>query len=139
LTRIAYAAMAHWGYPEEGLTLWRNALTITEDLVTRSPVYGAWVDGTLVGFYALSGAGDVRALEHLWVLPARMSSGIGRTLVRHLLTLVRAGGGHGLRIASDPNAEASYLRLGARRVGEVPSTPTGRTLPLLLLDAARAV
>ncbi len=80
-------------------------------------------------------AGDVRALEHLWVLPARMGSGIGRTLVRHLLTLVRARGGHGLRIASDPNAEAFYLRFGARRVGEVPSTPTGRTLPLLLLDA----
>ncbi len=36
----------------------------------------------------------------------------------------------GQRIAPDPDAEAFYLRLGARRVGEVASTSTGRTLPL---------
>ena len=35
-------------------------------------------------------------------------------------------------------AEAFCFCLGARRVGEVASTPTVRTLPLLLLDAARA-
>jgi hypothetical protein len=43
-----------------------------------------------------------------------------------------------LRIASDPFAEGFYRRMGARRVGVVPSTPRGRTLPLLLLDARRA-
>jgi hypothetical protein len=39
-----------------------------------------------------------------------------------------------LWISADPNAERFYTRVGARRVGEVPSTPTGRTLPRLVLD-----
>ena len=36
-----------------------------------------------------------------------------------------------LSIESDPHAEGFYLRLGARRIGEVPSTLPGRVLPLL--------
>ncbi len=45
-----------------------------------------------------------------------------------------ASGGATLRIASDPNAEGFYLKMGARRVGETPSQPEGRALPLLLLE-----
>ena len=38
-----------------------------------------------------------------------------------------------LRIVSDPNAEAFYLRKGAIRAGLVDSLPAGRQLPLLSL------
>jgi hypothetical protein len=64
----------------------------------------------VVGFYALSGSGPVRELEHMWASPGRMGSGVGRAL-------------------------RSCLRMGARVVGEVPSSPHGRTLPLLLRGA----
>ncbi|NIQ29145.1 MAG: GNAT family N-acetyltransferase, partial [Acidobacteria bacterium] len=38
-----------------------------------------------------------------------------------------------LLVQSDPNAEGFYLRLGAERIGEVPSrVQPGRLLPLLL-------
>ena len=136
LTRIAQAAKAHWGYPDELLALWRPALTVTEDFVLRWPAYVAMIEGTPVGFYAVTGADETRELEHLWVLPEWMLLGVGSALLRHASRTVLADGGMRLRIASDPNAEAFYLDRGARRVGDVPSTPTGRTLPLLVLEIA---
>src|SRR5207302_7733682 len=39
-----------------------------------------------------------------------------------------------LEIASDPNAQGFYRRMGARPVGFVPSRPRGRRLPLLVVD-----
>jgi hypothetical protein len=46
---------------------------------------------------------------------------------------LRAEGVERLRIASDPNALGFYEKMGARRIGDVPATPAGRTLPLLEL------
>jgi hypothetical protein len=41
-------------------------------------------------------------------------------------------------ITADPNAEGFSTRLGARRVGEVPSTPAGRMLPRLEVTVTAA-
>jgi predicted N-acetyltransferase YhbS len=87
----------------------------------------------LVGFYVLSGRAPVLELEHCWVQPARVGRGIGACLVADAAAKARALGATTLRIASDPFAEGFYRRMGARRVGVVPSTPRGRTLPLLQL------
>ena len=69
--------------------------------------------------------------EHMWVRPKEIGSGVGRSLFAHLLEQLHAMGATRLRIASDPHAEGFYRRMGARRVGRVPSTPAGRYLPLL--------
>lgn len=106
--------------------------------VRTHPVFCAVRDGTVVAFYALSRCGDGFELEHLWVDPDHIGSGIGRMLVRHAVETVRATGGRVLTIASDPNAEQFYVRLGARRVGEVASKPDGRRLPLLEVRVTEA-
>jgi len=87
----------------------------------------------VVGFYALSGRAPVMELEHCWVLPARIGRGIGARLLEHASATCRAARASRLSIASDPFAEGFYRRMGARPAGAVPSTPRGRTLPLLLL------
>jgi ribosomal protein S18 acetylase RimI-like enzyme len=134
LTRIAHAAKRHWGYPEGWIALWKDALTVTPQALERQAVYCA-VEGTeLLGFCAVAGGGPTRELEHLWVAPEHMGAGVGRRLLRHALDAIRASGGATLRIASDPNAEGFYLKMGARRIGELPSQPEGRSLPLLLLE-----
>ena len=94
-----------------------------------------------MGFYALSGAAPVMELEHCWVLPARIGRGVGARLLAHATATCRAARASTLRIASDPFAVGFYRALGARPVGTVPSTPRGRTLPLLLLrvDGKRRV
>jgi GNAT superfamily N-acetyltransferase len=113
------------------MRLWKSELTITPEFVADHPVYCAIRRARVVGFYALSGEGATRDLEHMWVDPTHIGSGVGRLLFSHLLGHLRRERVSRLVIASDPNAEGFYGRLGARRVGMVPSRPAGRYLPLL--------
>lgn len=136
LTRVARAAKRHWRYPEAWIRLWRDALTVTPGFVARHPVWCARRGASVLGFYALSGAGATRELEHMWVAPEHMGRGVGTRLLAHAGAVLRAEGTRVLRIASDPYAEGFYLAMGARRVGEVASTPRGRTLPLLMIEVS---
>lgn len=131
LTAIAFAAKGHWGYPEAWLRLWEHELTVTADDIQRHEVFLAEEEGAVVGFYAVSGDARAGELEHMWVDPDSIGRGIGSRLFAHALESAAARGVRHLRIASDPNAEAFYLGMGARRIGSVPSTPEGRRLPLL--------
>jgi GNAT superfamily N-acetyltransferase len=136
LTQVAHAAKRHWGYAESDIVRWRDGLTITPEFIARHAVYRATLAGEAVGFYALTGEGATRVLEHFWIAPAHIGTGIGRMLFAHATERLRAEGVHTVRIESDPNAEGFYVKMGARRVGEVPSTPAGRRLPLLVLALA---
>ena len=133
LTAIAHAAKRHWGYSEELISLWQADLTISPQFIADCPVFCAVRVSEIFGFYALSRQGEVFELEHLWVDPQHMGTGVGTLLFEHAARTVRSMGGSILNIASDPHAEGFYLRMGAIRVGEVPSKPEGRTLPLLTL------
>lgn len=75
-------------------------------------------------------------LDHLWVLPERIGSGIGRSLFEHAVHRASALGAEVLEIESDPNAEGFYRRMGAERIGEnvFEIERQRRTLPLLALD-----
>ncbi len=137
LTRIAHAAKRHWRYPDAWIRLWEQDLTVTPGFVRRHPTWCAVRGGRVVGFWAVSGRGTTRELEHMWVDPRRIGGGIGRALLAHCEDRLRRMGVTRLDIASDPNAEGFYRRLGARRVGEVPARPEGRTLPLLTLAIQR--
>jgi GNAT superfamily N-acetyltransferase len=134
LTRLAHASKRYWRYPEELMLLWKGALTVSEDFIERHPVYCAVQADAIVGFYALDGVGDTRDLGHFWVSPDRIGTGLGTQLFAHALLSLRREGANRLRIASDPHAEGFYRKMGARRAGDVPSTPEGRRLPLLVFD-----
>jgi GNAT superfamily N-acetyltransferase len=139
LTRVAHEAKSHWGYPERWIELWRDDLTIAPEFITGNEVYLAEEDGQVlgcVGLIAGEGDGPVWTLEHFWVRPAAMGRGVGRALFEHARELAKAGGAERLEIDADPNAEPFYLRMGARRVGEVRSEVDGqpRVRPLLQLD-----
>jgi GNAT superfamily N-acetyltransferase len=132
LTRIAYGAKRSWRYPEKLIRLWKGDLTIGPEFLIRHPVYCAARGTRVVGFYAISGTGAERELEHMWVDPQHIGTGVGRVLFTHLLKQLRSLGVRRLRVASDPNAEGFYRAMGCRRVGRVPAKPAGRSLPLLV-------
>ena len=90
LTRIAHAAKRYWGYPERLIRLWKSALTVTPDFIGSEPVYCAVRERQIVGFYALSGSGATRELEHLWVDPDCIGSDVGARLFAHLVRRLRA-------------------------------------------------
>lgn len=136
LTEIAHAAKRHWGYPEEWMARWREALTFTPGFIAENPVYLAERGGAPVGCYALVRDIPTTILEHLWVLPGAMGHGVGRRLFEHAARTAAGFGALRLQIDSDPHATGFYERLGARRIGEVTADMDGvrRALPRLIFD-----
>lgn len=132
LTELALRSKGHWGYDSEFLRDCRLDLTLTPQLIERSPVYVLEEEGRAAGFYSLSGEGADVELLHLFVEPRAIGRGFGRLLFRHAVKEARRLGFERMVIGSDPYALSFYESMGARRVGEVASiVRPGRMLPLL--------
>lgn len=138
LTRIAHRAKRYWGYPEHYISAWRSGLTLSPEFVHKHHVYEAVVGKTPVGFYALVDDGERMELEHFWIDPVCMGSGVGKALLRHAVDIATLHGADAIDICSDPNAERFYEKMGAKRVGRIPSPVAGkeRYLPRLTLEVA---
>jgi GNAT superfamily N-acetyltransferase len=134
LTEIALASKGYWGYPDAWLASWEDELQITPDKIESSLVYKALVQGQVAGFYVLSGAGDLKTIDHLWVKPDYIGHGIGRQLFLHALAQAAEQAARQVEVVSDPNALGFYLKMGAYQVGTSPSSILGRELPILRID-----
>lgn len=132
LSQLAMRSKAHWGYSPAFMAACEAELTFTPGYITNRRVYVAEEDGLVLGFYALASEGDAAELENLFVEPVAIGQGVGRRLWEHAVVAARSQGCQTLFVDSDPSAEAFYRRMGAERVGEVPSgSIPGRMLPRL--------
>jgi N-acetylglutamate synthase-like GNAT family acetyltransferase len=136
LTRIAHEAKRHWGYPEHWLQHWQDELTISPDFIAGNDVYVAEDESGLVGFYALIIRKEKAELDHLWVTPQHIGTGVGKELFLHAMQHAARRRVAEVEISSDPNAEGFYRKMGAHRIGETVSEVDGepRTLPLLIVE-----
>jgi GNAT superfamily N-acetyltransferase len=136
LTQIAHDAKRHWGYPEHWITHWKDELTISPDFVAANQVFVAEDDSQIIGFYALIIRHDKAELDHMWVAPAYIGSGVGKELFIHAMQNAAGSNLQEVTISSDPNAEGFYRKMGAHRVGETVSEIDGqsRALPSLTID-----
>jgi len=142
LTTIAIEAKRYWGYPEHWIKHWEPDLTISSDYIRDHHVYVAEVDGEVRGFYALCLSGDKAddsrkaELDHLWVTPASMGTGIGKELFLDAMERAAALAVRDVEISADPNAAGFYKRMGATQIGEVDSPVNGqsRKLPRLKIE-----
>ena len=133
LTQIALDAKRHWGYPEHWIKHWEADLTITSDFIRDNQVYVAEKDGEIRGFYALCVTGREAELEHMWVTPAAIGTGIGKELFLDAMERAAELNVNAVGISSDPNAAGFYKRMGATQIGEVDAPVDGepRKLPRL--------
>lgn len=131
LTQIALDAKRHWGYPEHWIKHWESDLTISSDFIRDNHVYVADEDGEIRGFYALCVSGDKAELEHLWVTPACIGTGIGKELFLDAMERAAAVDVRDVELTADPNAAGFYERMGAVQIGEAESVIDGqiRKLP----------
>lgn len=136
LTTIAHDAKRHWGYPEHWIKHWQDDLTISPDFVASNQVYVAESEGDLLGFYALIIRHDKAELDHMWVAPAHIGTGVGKELFIHAMQNAARRDISEVAILSDPNAEGFYRKMGAHRNGETVSEIDGqsRILPHLGVD-----
>jgi N-acetylglutamate synthase-like GNAT family acetyltransferase len=136
LTTIAFEAKRYWGYPEHWIRHWESDLTISAEFIRDHHVYVAEVDGEIRGFYALSVSGDKAELEHMWVTPASIGTGIGKELFLDAMEKSAALAVRDVEISADPNAAGFYKRMGATQIGEVDAPIDGqaRKLPRLKIE-----
>lgn len=131
LTAIAFAAKRHWGYPETWIDLWAQELTVDGRYIEANRVLVA-TDGTrILGWCSLAEERGAYWVDYCWVLPEAIGRGTGRALIHEAFRLAAELGASTLKVVADPNAEEFYRKLGFRRVGERPSVPKGRRLPVL--------
>ena len=136
LTAIAHDAKRHWGYPDHWIKHWQDDLTISPEYVASNQVYVAEQEGELLGFYALIIRHDKAELDHMWVAPAHIGTGVGKELFLHAMQRAARENVSEVEIEADPNAEGFYRKMGAYRTGETVSEIDGqsRTLPRLTVD-----
>ena len=136
LTTIALEAKRYWGYPEHWIKHWESDLTISPDFIRDNHVYVAEADGEIRGFYALCVNGDKAELEHMWVTPACIGTGVGKELFLDAMERAAALDVRDVELSADPNAAGFYERMGAKQIGEVESPIDGqvRKLPRLKIE-----
>jgi GNAT superfamily N-acetyltransferase len=135
LTDVCKRAKAHWGYDADFMAASADALTITPAMIARGRVLVAEsAQGEVLGVATavpLEAKGTFD-LGHMFVEPRAIGTGVGRKLFLAIVALIAAEGAKKLVILADPNAEAFYRRMGAKRVGDAPSESIpGRHLPWL--------
>jgi GNAT superfamily N-acetyltransferase len=136
LTQIALEAKRYWGYPEHWIRHWESDLTISSDFIRDNHVYVADDDGEICGFYALCVTGNKAELEHMWVTPDRIGTGIGKVLFLDAIERAAVLNVSEVELTSDPNAAGFYRRMGAMQIGETESATTGRKLPRMKIEPA---
>lgn len=136
LTRLAHDAKRHWGYPDHWIKHWEDALTITPEYIEANQVFVAEDAERILGFYSLVVAEDHAELDHMWVSPEYMGSGVGKALFIHAMRRAKGQNISEVEILSDPHAEDFYKKMGAYRTGESVSEIDGqpRVLPRLTID-----
>ena len=136
LTNMALDAKRYWGYPEHWIKHWESDLTISSDFIHDNHVYVAEENGQIQGFYALIVTGDKAELDHMWVKPTLIGTGIGKELFLDAMERAAALKVSAVEISSDPNAAGFYRRMGATEIGETDASFGGvtRKLPRLKIE-----
>lgn len=136
LTELAHAAKRHWGYPERWIEHWRTELTITPQFIEENETFVAVAEDEIIGCCALVVNDSTAEIEHLWIRPKQMGTGLGRALFLHAKHRAEEINLPSLELSADPNAEGFYQRMGARRIGEVRSEIDGqpRILPRMKIE-----
>jgi|SRR5687767_3129332 len=136
LTEIAHAAKRHWKYPESWIQQWRRDLTISGEFIRTHEVFAATINDAVVGCCALVVTYALAEIEHMWIRPEQMGSGVGRALFEYVRARAVERGANVLELSADPFAEGFYARMGAKRIGEIPADMDGqsRLLPRMRIE-----
>ncbi len=132
LSELASRSKSYWPYDEEYLRQCRSVPHVTGEDIQKWPFIVAVAQGKLCGFSAVCEIKGEKMLDHLWIDPLYIGSGLGRTLFLEAVDNAKKLGWSSFTIASDPYAEPFYKKMGAKRIGERESKiKKGFFLPLL--------
>ncbi|MEM8955847.1 MAG: GNAT family N-acetyltransferase [Verrucomicrobiota bacterium] len=131
INELILRSKVSWGYTSEELDLWKTDLEVTKaDIDARHFFLGKITDRTIL-LYSLSEISLTSCeLEDCWIDPEFKGRGFGRAIFDDIGIQMKRRGWQRMRIVSDPFAAGFYRAMGAAQVGESPSKPEGRLLPV---------
>ncbi|PEC23682.1 GNAT family N-acetyltransferase [Bacillus cereus] len=133
LSELALYSKAIWNYSEEFILACKEDLTITEEYIKNNFVYVLENENTKIGFFSFLRSEN--ALDFLYIHPRYKGKGYGKILWKFVIEQANELRIKSFTIDSDPNAKGYYLKMGAKLIGETPSTVfKDRLLPLLQYD-----
>lgn len=137
LTDLAVRSKAHWPYDEAMMAVFRRTIVISEADIAAHRVLVHETAGTVDAVAVLIARGEEAELDHFWVDPPAIGTGVGRRLLTAALDEARRSGATRVVLNADPYAEAFYLRMGAERIGDYPVAEIpGRVLPRMAISLA---
>ena len=144
LTKLSFDSKGYWDYPGSYFNIWADELTVSTEYIKNNDVQVYTIWDSIAAYYSIVKLdNDIEIggvllnsgnwLEHMFVTPQHIGSGIGAKLFSHLRQRSLERGIVELGILADPNAKGFYLKMGCVYVKEYPSTIKNRTTPYLKL------
>ena len=132
---LCLRSKAVWGYDDAFMAACRTELTLCLDDIQSTHLQVAERDSTVVGLAQIKVTGRDADLLKLFVEPALLGSGVGRSLFAWATAKARGLGAVRMIIEADPGATPFYERMGARYAGFAPSQSIpGRMLPRMQME-----
>lgn len=124
LSDIAFKSKGYWGYSHDYMEPAKKNLTVSAQEIRCENVFVLSDDKQIVGFYELKAKEQPNTFELVWlfVAPSVIGQGCGKRLWEHAVQTAKDLAAKRMIIKSDPFAEGFYVKQGAVRIGERPST-----------------
>lgn len=132
LTAITKKSKAYWGYSEEQLLEWNDNLTISKDYIETNFVFKLIDNSEIVGYYSYIIKEEKNVLlDNLFILPEYIGKGLGKYLMEDFLNRMKNEKFEKITLDSEPNAEAFYLKIGFKKIGEFETSIKNRYMPIM--------
>lgn len=135
LTEITKLSKAFWGYSEEQMAQWNDALTITKAYIQTNFTYKLIKENQVIGYYSyfITESTTVK-LDNLFVLPTYIGKGFGNYLMDDFLNRIKENRDiKKVILDADPNAESFYKKFGFTTIGKIETSIENRFLPIMEL------
>lgn len=136
LTEITKKSKAFWGYSEEQMTQWNDALTITQEYIQTNFAYKLIQENQVIGYYSyFNSETAIIKLDNLFILPEYIGKGFGNQLMQDFLNRIKENRDvKKILLDADPNAEKFYQKFGFKTIGQLETSIKNRFLPVMELN-----
>lgn len=134
LTDLTLRSKAFWGYSDQQMEEWTGDLEVSKNYIETNWVYLIKIKNKSVGYYSFQRISRSKVkLDNLFIDPSRIGTGLGKLLMDDFLQRVKRLNFEIITLDADPHAEAFYSKFGFKTIDQLPSSVSGRTLPVMEL------
>jgi ribosomal protein S18 acetylase RimI-like enzyme len=135
LTEITKKSKAFWGYSEQQMAQWNEALTITKEYIESNFIYKLVQENKVIGYYSyLNTEISIIKLDNLFVLSDYIGKGFGNHLMQDFLNRIKEHQDiKKILLDADPNAVKFYQKYGFTIIGYLETSIKNRFLPIMEL------